>query len=381
MIGITELEPTSVFKYFEEISKIPHGSGNMERISRYCMDFAEKHSLKAIRDESYNVVIYKPGTKGYENSAPVILQGHLDMVCQKTENCSIDFETDGLDIYVDGDYIKANGTTLGADNGIAVAMILSILESDNISHPPIEAVFTTDEEIGMVGALALRSEVISASKMINIDSEDASVITVSCAGGSDFCAEIPIVRKIKSGTTVTLCVKGLSGGHSGVEINSGRVNSNILIARILNHINQKFDFDIMCINGGDKGNAIPLCSTAKILCDDSDALISEFVDYCKTVKEEISAREPGFAYEYCVGETKEQSVISTPDTKKLIYHLLCSPNGVVEMSAEINGLVETSLNMGILETREDIIRILYALRSNKQSALSFLEEKLTLFFS
>ncbi|MBO5505019.1 MAG: M20/M25/M40 family metallo-hydrolase [Clostridia bacterium] len=199
MLNFNELKPEKVFEYFDVISKIPRGSGNMEKISDFCMDFAKEHSLKAIKDDACNVIIYKDGTEGYENSPAVILQGHLDMVCQKEEDYEIDFEKDSLDLYVDGDFIKAKGTTLGADNGIAVAMIMSILADKTISHPPIEAVFTTDEEVGMLGALELDMKNLKAKKMINIDSEDPEVVTVSCAGGSDFTAKIPLERTKKQG--------------------------------------------------------------------------------------------------------------------------------------------------------------------------------------
>lgn len=210
---LENLNPQRVFKYFEEICNIPHGSGDMKRIADYCVNFAEIHSLKYIRDNTNNVIIYKNATTGYEKAEPVILQGHLDMVCQKTEDKNIDFEKDGLDVFVDGDYVKAQGTTLGADNGIAVAMILAILESNEYSHPPIEAVFTTDEEIGMVGAMKLDMSLLTAKKMINIDSEEEYAVTVSCAGGSDFKVTMPVNRVKTYGTEITLTLKGLKGGH------------------------------------------------------------------------------------------------------------------------------------------------------------------------
>lgn len=174
-----------VFYHFEEICSIPRGSGNMEKISSYCVEFAKKHNLRYYSDSCGNVVIYKNGTAGYENSLSVIIQGHLDMVCQKTEDCNIDFTRDGLDIYADGDFLMARGTTLGADNGIAVAMIMAILESDDIAHPPIEAVFTTDEEIGLIGASDLDKSVLKSKRMINLDAEEDDTLTVSCAGGND----------------------------------------------------------------------------------------------------------------------------------------------------------------------------------------------------
>ncbi len=379
MQKISDLEPNSVFKYFEELSRIPRGSGNMAKISEYCMEFAKKHSLEALRDSANNVIIFKPATKGYENSEPVILQGHLDMVCQKEEGINIDFENEGLDIYVDGDYIKANGTTLGADNGIAVAMILSILESDLISHPPIEAIFTTDEEIGMIGASKLSLDKIKGRRMINIDSEDPKVLTVSCAGGSDFKMTVWAERKKVTGNAVSFSIKGLKGGHSGVEINSARVNANLLMGRILNHLKESFKFEIISIDGGDKGNAIPVSCRTRLLVDDDSAFVLALKEYADIIKQEISERESGFFIEIENEGAGEFDVIVSPQKEKIVYMLLCAPNGVIEMSAEIENLVETSLNLGILKTQKDNITMCFALRSNKKSALEFLEEKLKTF--
>ena len=377
---LTHLEPGAVLGYFEEICAIPHGSGDMERISAYCMEFAKAHSLEAYRDDANNVIIKKGASAGYEKSAPVILQGHLDMVCQRTEECEIDFAADGLDIYVDGDYITANGTTLGADNGIAVAMILAILADNSLSHPPIEAVFTTDEEIGMPGAIALDFDRLSGRRMINMDSEDESVVTVSCAGGSDLTARLAADRVKKSGSCVKVAVKGLKGGHSGVEIDKGRVNANVLMGRILGHIKESVDFDIISIDGGDKMNAIPLSCVATLCCGDSDALIGQVNAYADIIANEIKSREADFCCESQVLGTGEYDVLANDSTNKLIHALMLAPNGVIEMSAEIDGLVQTSLNLGVLKTDADTVSFSFALRSNKKSALIYLEERLCAFF-
>ena len=385
MTAPSTLKPQDVFKYFYEISEIPRGSGNMVAIADYCVDFANKHSLKAVRDEANNVVIYKNGTAGYENAEPVILQGHLDMVCQKTEASDIDFLRDGLRLYVDGDFLKAEGTTLGADNGIAVAMIMSILASDDISHPPIEAVFTTDEEIGLIGAGALDKSLLSAKKMINLDSEDMDVITVSCAGGSDFEAVIPFKRVKAEGAKVSISIGGLKGGHSGVMINCGRVNADILGARILNQLNilsmvgAETDFELISINGGDKGNAIPLKCEIELCAKNPEKLKNEAEKYIEIIKSEIAHREPQLETRVIIGEEGNFDVIA--DIKdEVIRTVLCIPNGVMEMSAEIEGLVETSLNLGILKTEEEKIVLASALRSNKKSALKFLEDKMVAYF-
>lgn len=379
MNKLVNLKPEKVFYFFEEISSIPRGSGDMEKIAQYCANFAEKKGLRYVKDEANNVVIFKDATKGYENAETVILQGHLDMVCQKDEVTEIDFLKDGLDLYVDGDFVKAKGTTLGADNGIAVAMVLAILDSDDLAHPSLEAVFTTDEEIGMVGALKLDMSVLKGTRMINLDAEEDGILTVSCAGGSDFVMMIPVERKETSGTFVEITLKGLKGGHSGVEINDGRVNANILAGRILNHLANNVAFELISVDGGDKGNAITNLCKISVLTEEKDKLSEVAEEYLSIIKNEISAREPDFEYLVDVGECKNAEVIIDSIKEKIIFTLLSAPNGVVEMSKEIEGLVETSLNLGILKTEKEKIILHFALRSNKKSALSFFEERLKAF--
>lgn len=375
MKKLNGLKPERVFHYFEEISAIPRGSGNMEKISAYCMDFAQKHGLKAVRDSVCNVVIYKPAGKGKETAEPVILQGHLDMVCQKDESRNINFETDGIDLVVDGDYIRANGTTLGADNGIAVAMILAILEDNEAEYPAIEALFTSDEEIGMIGAGQLDGASLTGKKLINLDAEEPELLTVSCAGGSDFVMEIPFSEESVQGTKVTITLKGLTGGHSGVEIHKGRVNADMLMGRILHHV--KPDFRLISVNGGSKANAIPVLCQAELVVTDKEAFLAQASAYLASVHQEIADREPAFRYDITVGADGAYDVLDKKAQDKLLYALLTFPNGVMEMSAAIENLVETSLNLGILKTETDKILLHFALRSNKQSALYFLEERLT----
>lgn len=380
MEKLKDLQPRRVFFYFERISAIPRGSGNTTAISQYCEDFAREHDLKYIKDDAGNVVIFKPGSSGYEKSEPIILQGHLDMVCQKNEGCDKDFETEGLDLYVDGDFLKAKNTTLGADNGIAVAIILAILENGELSHPPIEAVFTTDEEVGMLGALRLDMSCLKSKKMINMDSEEEGIVTVSCAGGVDFRVCMPFSAQKKSGYEVTLAVKGLQGGHSGVEINRGRVNADLMAGRILNEVSKSCDFEIIEINGGDKPNAIPNRCTVKVCTDDADEFSAAAKNVTESIKKGILHREPDFCTEISVGEKGEYRVADKETSKKLLLTLLCVPNGVAEMSREIEGLVETSLNLGILKTEADKLELCFALRSNKKSAQEFLVERLRVFF-
>lgn len=374
-------ETAEVFRYFKEICAIPHGSGNMKAISDYCLGFARKNNLKAVRDRAENVVIYKPGTMGYESSPPIILQGHLDMVCQKIQESKIDFEKDGLEVYTDGDFIKAKGTTLGADNGIAVSMIMAILASKELAHPPIEAVFTTDEEIGMLGAEALDASLLTGRKMINLDSEEAEILTVSCAGGSDFNLFLPFSKVASKGRKISLEISDLKGGHSGVDIDKGRINANMLMARILNFVGKTVSFNLVGINGGTKGNAIPFCSKAEIVTKDSEGFIKTVEDCFSVIKKEISHREKACSLGLTAEADGEFEVLDPAVQDRLIYLLLTTPNGVIDMSSEIEGLVETSLNLGILTTGKDEIAMQYALRSNKASALSFLEDRMAAFAS
>lgn len=351
----------------------------MDAISGYCMDFAEKHGLKAVCDDAKNVIIYKSGSKGCENAEPVILQGHLDMVCQKTEETTIDFAKDGLETYVDGDFIKAKGTTLGADNGIAVSMIMAILESKDLAHPPIEAVFTTDEEIGLLGAAALDINLLKGKRLLNLDAEEADCVTVSCAGGSDFRMSMPTGKKTVHGTKISFEIRDLKGGHSGVDIDKGRVNANILAGRIFDYVKKTVPFDIIKINGGNKGNAIPFCCKAELVAENAETFAKLAEKYFAVIKKEISDREENCSICLNIENEGDFEVLDDISRDKLLYILLMTPNGVVDMSMEIAGLVETSLNMGILKTESGEIIMHYALRSNKKSALDFLEDKLTSF--
>ncbi len=375
---LEKVQPERVFHYFEEICSIPHGSGNMTKIADYCVEFAKSHGLRYEWDEADNVIIYKNGTKEGE---PVILQGHIDMVCQKTPEKDINFETDGLDIFIDGDYIRADGTTLGADNGIGVALIMAVLENDEYIHPPIEAVFTTDEEIGMLGAAKLDGTKLSASRMINLDAGNTETMVVSCAGGCDFKAFMNITRTKVCGKKVSVTIKGLKGGHSGVEIDKGRVNANILAGRILNHISKICDFDIVSVNGGDKGNVIPSICNIELVTEDTECLVSKTEDYFALVKKELSAIEPDISISVRVEEDGNFDAIDKASKDKLIYMLATTPDGVVNMSAEIKNLVETSQNLGVLKTEDDKILLHYVMRSNKQLAMDGLVEKMTLFAS
>lgn len=380
MRKLSHLKPEKVFGYFEDICSVPHGSGNTEMLKQYLLDFAEKHSLKAESDDAGNVFIFKDATDGYEDSEPMILQGHIDMVCQKTEECTIDFEKDGLDIYVEDGFIKAKGTTLGADDGIAVALVLAILDDNNISHPAIEAVFTNDEEIGMIGAQAICAEKLHGKKMINLDSED-DAITVSCAGGASFKMTMPYDRESAEGKKIMVTVFGLSGGHSGVDIDKHRHNANILMGRILNHMKSVAEYRVIKIDGGDKGNAIPRKCICEVICGDAEKFLEEFESYTEKVKNEILCVEKDFQASAYAIEDGTFSCIDKCTEEKLLFSLNLIPNGICEMSPQIENLVETSLNLGILRTDEGEISFHSELRSNKSSSLSALCEKMEHFAS
>ncbi len=379
MNKLNSLKPERVFYYFEQICDVPRGSENMGGMRRYCRNFAINHNLKYIAGDADNIVIFKPASKGYQNAKPVILQGHLDIVCQKTEDSDFDFEKNGIEIFVEGDFLKAKNTTLGADNGIAVAMMLAILESEDISHPPIEAVFTTDEEIGMIGARKLDMSILTGKRMINLDSEEDDTVTVSCAGGSDLKVYAPLNAQVKSGTKVTVNLRGLLGGHSGVEIHKGRVNANKLTSDFFHLLNCSDDFDIISFNGGDKSNAIPNRCKIEFLVKDSE-------NFCKKAEESLDRikqhykNEPYFSYFVEAGEKGEYTVFGEETKYNIIHTVTNVPDGVIEMSREIEGLVETSTNLGIFETKEDKIALHFALRSNKNNGLFNLEKRLIEFF-
>ena len=388
---LKDCTPQKVFEYFEEICAIPHGSRDTKKISDYCVNFAKNHNLRYIQDEFNNIVIFKNGTKGYEDSKPVILQGHLDMVCEKENDCQIDFSKDGLDIYVDDDFVKAKGTTLGGDDGIAVAMALAILDSDDIPHPPIEAVFTVDEEIGMLGAAAFDYSVLEGRTMLNIDSEEEGHLLVSCAGGVTATCHLPVQFEETKGLKVFIKVTGLMGGHSGVEIDKGRGNANRILGRVLYDLKERFDFNIISVNGGLKDNAIPREAIAEILVKNDSENISDInVDelYNK-IEKYISGYSNILANEYRLtdsdvkvvvekhnGNVSEAKVFCKDSSTKVITSLVNLPGGIEKMSRDIEGLVQTSLNMGILKTKEDEVIFSFCVRSSVESEKNELVQRL-----
>lgn len=359
---LSNLEPIKVFEYFEIISAIPRGSGKTEKISNYCEAFAKERELQYYRDEAGNVVIFKSGSIGRENEEPIILQGHLDMVCEKENDCTIDFDNDGLSLAVDGDFVYAEGTTLGGDDGIAVAMCLALLDSDDISHPPVEVVFTVDEEIGMLGADVFDASVLKGKRMINIDSENEGVLWVSCAGGARIDIELPINKEKNDGNCYEITVGGLHGGHSGAEIHIGYANASVLMGRLLEKLNSECNISIVSIDGGTKDNAITRECIATVCADcDIIGIVSETE---AEFKNEFSETDPDLFV--TLRETDCDFAAMTAESTNAAVSLLNElPYGVMAMSKEIDGLVETSLNLGILKTNENKINFGYSVRSSK----------------
>lgn len=381
---LSSLEPHKVFEYFEEICSIPHGSSNTKKISDYLVTFAREHDLRYIKDQSNNVIIFKDGTPGYEASAPVMLQGHMDMVCEKDKDCNIDFERDGLELVLKDGIISANGTTLGGDDGIAVAYALAILDSSDIPHPPLEAVFTVDEEIGMLGAAAIDCSPLKSKIMLNLDSEDEGYLLVSCAGGVTAASHIPVsFIPVADKTLMSINISGLLGGHSGVEIDKNRANANILFGRILYTLNKKLSFNLVSIEGGLKDNAIVKTAVAVIAVNESDI---------QTVKDCVSHMEDLFKHEYVVSdpdikvateitdsssEAAANDMMDNISTNRVIAALVNMPYGIQGMSSNIEGLVESSLNLGILKTTDTEVVLSYCVRSSIASRKQEMLDKIT----
>lgn len=372
---LEHLQPERVFYYFEKMSEIPHGSGNTRQISDFCVNFAKEHGLEYHQDTDNNVIIIKEAAAGYEESEPVIIQGHLDMVCEKTADCAKDMEKEGLDIYIDGDEIRAKNTTLGGDDGIAVAMALAILEDKSLLHPRVEAVFTVDEEIGLLGAGSIDVSCLKGKTMINIDSEDEGIFTVSCAGGNTAVTCLPVAKEEYEGTAFVIEITGCKGGHSGVEINKGRSNPNVLMGRLLQDILNGAEVQIVSVEGGLKDNAIPVQAKARIICDKEIVVKASVERMQKVFANEYSSADPDIKITLTKEDVKTK-VMDTDSSDKVICLLTCMPNGIQKMSMDIEGLVQTSLNMGIVETKEDHVKASFCVRSSVDSEREMLNRRI-----
>ena len=341
------LKPGSVFRYFEEICAIPHGSRNTKAISDYLVAFAKEHNLKYIQDESNNVILFGPGTCGMEDHAPVILQGHMDMVCEKDASCPLDMAVDGLDLMHDDRFVYAKGTTLGGDDGIAVAYALAILEDNTIAHPPLEVIITVDEEIGMLGANAIDLSMLRGRTLINLDSEEEGIFTVSCAGGATSVISLPVERKAVYGPCVRLTVDGLQGGHSGAEIHKNRANANKVMGEYLSRIQKLMPLCLTSFSGGSKDNAIPRSCQATVVA--MGIGIERINDVAAQLQAEIREKydEPEATVQAFDVDALGGNSLTTSATSDVISLLCACPNGVQSYSQDMPGLVQTSLNLGI----------------------------------
>ena len=369
---ITGYQPERLFRFFEEISAIPRGSSNEKGISDYLVDFAKARGLWCHQDELYNVVIKKPASAGAEDKPAVMLQGHLDMVCEKLAGVAHDFEKDGIDLIVRDGVVTANGTTLGGDNGAAVALMLTVLDDDALAHPALECVFTTQEETGLTGAAGLDKSLISARTMINLDSEEEGIATVSCAGGMRFTMTRPITRHTASGKLLHVGVSGLLGGHSGTDIDRERQNGIILLARLINRILHETGAQLASFAGGSKDNAIPREVNATLVCSDAeiekarsiaDALAADFA--C-----ELLPFEPDFK---CVTAVEDgaAAVLSVEDAKAFISAICLAPNGVRRRNIKQDGFVVTSLNLGVARMDDATAALVFAPRSSVASLQTY----------
>ena len=357
-------------RFFEEFSKIPRGSGNTKAIADYLVKFAKDRELDYFRDSADNVIIKKPATKGYEGHPGVIIQGHTDIVALKEPGCGINMDKEGLDLYRDGDYLRARGTTLGADDGVAMAYAMAILDSDDIAHPDFEAVFTSDEEVGLLGATALDGNLISGKMLINVDSDEEGIFTVGCAGGGRLDLTMPVKAKTHFGQIYTLRIGCLKGGHSGVEIHKNRVNAIKCAAEILSSLK---DVRLGRIEGGSADNAIP---SDIIVIFTTKSSIMEISEAFNSVKERLpeEENEARFKVDMSLLSAKLLSVEASQNILALINEL---PNGVTRMSEDIEGLVETSLNMGILKLNDKAMNLTISVRSAKGEEKRKLIDKVT----
>lgn len=359
--SVNELVPSSLWKNFVAINQIPRPSKKEEAIIAFIKSFGESLNLPTTVDEAGNIIITKPATKGMQDRTTVVLQSHIDMVHQKNSGTNFDFEKEGIKMFVDGDWVKADGTTLGADNGIGVASIMALLESSEIPHPPLEALFTIDEETGMTGALALKGGLLHGEILLNLDTEDDTELTIGCAGGVDVTASGTYQEEEHAGSFFTIQLNGLTGGHSGMDIHKGRANANKLMNRVLYKINAIDSLRIATINGGSLRNAIPRESVAIVAVNASDVeqLKNIITDYDGIFKNEYSSTDPKLALTI-TAKNESSKVISRLDSNQIVNALYACPNAVYRLSPDIAGLVQTSNNIAkvTVENKEWTIQCL-----------------------
>ena len=369
------LEPSAVFGYFEDLCAIPHGSHNEKAISDSLVAFAKEQGIQYIQDEYNNVILFADGTCGMEDHAPVILQGHMDMVCEKDVDCPLNMETDGLDLAHDGTCVFARGTTLGGDDGIALAYAMALIADKSIPHPPLEVIITVDEEIGMLGANSIDVSMLKGRTMVNLDSEDEGVFTVSCAGGARATLSLKVERKMVYGPCVRLSVDGLQGGHSGAEIHKNRANANKVMGEFMSRILKLMPLCLTSFSGGSKDNAISRSCQANVVAmgiglERINTVAQELQDEIREKYDEPEATVQAFDVDALGGNS-----LTTEDTARAVALLCAVPNGVQSYSADIPGLVQTSLNLGVAKLGEQF-SLTFSVRSSVNQEKEELLKKL-----
>ena len=369
-------EPAKVLGFFEEICQIPHGSGNTKQLSDWLVDFAKARNLEHYQDELNNVIIIKEASAGYEGSEPVILQGHIDMVCNQEDSCTKDMATEGLDLAVDGDLLYAEGTTLGGDDGIAAAFMLAMLDDDSLAHPRVEAVFTTEEETGLYGAEAIDVSPLKGKRFINIDSEDEGIVTVGCAGGVTGIGSVPFGREAFDGQAFEVKTFGLRGGHSGTDIIFGQENAAKVLGRLLYELQEETGARIVSLEGGVADNVIPTSASALIVVPSASAAKAhEVFDACKAT----------FAHEFKVDPDFDMTLSETDcaldpmdagSCQRVLAYLIGTPNGIEKMTHGIDKLPQTSLSLGVLRTLDDAVEYVFCIRSAVDSECEMLARRL-----
>jgi len=366
------LKPENLWKHFEQLLKIPHCSGNEKALGDYVISVAEQHNLKWKREDVGNVVVEKPGSEGYENSKGVILQGHLDMVCEKNSDVDHDFAKDPISAEQKGDWIQAVGTTLGSDNGIGLCAALAIMEDIRLIHPPLEFLFTVDEETGLTGATKIQAGFLKGKKLLNLDSEEEGVFTIGCAGGADSEIALPLKRaKTEGGDLYRLKLFGYRGGHSGIDINQGRGNAIKLLARMLWQAHKEFSFELVSAEGGNLRNAIPREAWAdlNLTSDQYEELSLFFEKAFAKIYSEFKAVESEASYSFDKIDSEKTDPLTPESQNALISLLFTMPHGVIAMHPEMEGLVETSTNLAVIHTHSDHALIICSTRSSTASAL------------
>ena len=379
---IRQLEPKALWHHFADLNAVPRPSKKEERVIQFIQSFGEALKLPTSVDTIGNVIIKKPATKGMESKETVVLQSHLDMVHQKNADTTFDFDTQGIEMYIDGDWVKAKGTTLGADNGIGVATIMSLLASTDIAHPALEALFTIDEETGMTGALAFEGGLLDGNIMLNLDTEEDNELTIGCAGGIDVTATgtYPPLKTTKT-AAFRLTIKGLAGGHSGIEIHTGRGTANKLMNRCLLTLVQDAAVEVANIEGGSLRNAIPRESVADIVVGDNQiAQVKQAIEqYQSILQAEHATTDPNVQISFEAIDTPKH-VLPSDFTYKLLRAIYACPNGIYRMSPDIAGLVQTSNNVARVEVKDGKYAILCLTRSSVDSEKTDLQMAITSAF-